>query len=209
MTILSEIFSIFILGLIGGANPGPLIISCCSESLRLGFIKSLKTIVWGLIAESAVAIVVLVLIFNLNPPAQIFYFIGLCGGLFLIYLAYQVSKINSISEQGARLFTFKKILILTVLNGSFWLFWLTICIPLAFEANKILPFGQWLFLLIFEFGWLVATVAIVFIFSRFRKILNNKKVIKIVYSFMALILLYFAVKMILSSSINLWLLYGK
>ncbi|MFA6215739.1 MAG: LysE family transporter [Patescibacteria group bacterium] len=206
--ILGEILSIFVLGLIGGANPGPLIISCCSESLRLGFVKSLKTIFWGLIAESMVAIVVLAVVFSLNPSPQIFYFTALFGGFFLIYLAWQVSKINSITDNGARVFTFKKIFILTLLNGSFWLFWVTICVPLAFEANKILFFGQWLFLLIFEFGWLVATMIIVYIFSRFKKVLTNQKIVRIVYNFMALILFYFAVRMILNSGINLWQIYG-
>ncbi len=208
MNILVEIFSIFVLGLIGGANPGPLIISCCSESLRLGFKKSLKTIFWGLISETAVAIVILAAVFGINPPPQIFYFIAVFGGLFLIYLAWQVSKIKSITDEGARIFTFKKIFALTLLNGPFWLFWITICIPLAFETNKILPFGQWLFLIIFEFGWLTATVIIVFIFSRFKKILTNTRAVRTVYILMALILFYFALKMILNNSFNLWNLYG-
>ena len=164
MLVLFQIISIFILGLIGGANPGPLLISCCSESLRLGFSKGFKTILWGLISETTVGVIILLIIFSLNPAKEIFYAIGLLGGIFLIYIAWQVSKIDSIGDDGAKVFTFWRILFLTILNGPFWLFWVTICAPLAFEADKILPAGRWLFIIIFEVGWLVATALIAFIF---------------------------------------------
>jgi len=208
MPILAQLFSIFIFGLIGGANPGPLLFSCCSESLRVGYIKSYKTILWGLIAESIVALAVLIAIFSFEIPQWLFHFIALFGGAFLIYIAWQISQIKSITDDNAKVFTFKKILILTLLNGPFWIFWITICVPMAFEINKLMPGGQWIFLLLFEVGWLVATSLIVFIFSRFRQALTNQKIVGLVYKIMALILLYFALKMIITNIIYFWQLYG-
>ncbi|MBI5765599.1 hypothetical protein HZA71_00010 [Candidatus Falkowbacteria bacterium] len=69
--LIQNILSIFILGLIGGANPGPILISSCTESLK-GFRKSMKIIWWALFAESVVAAFILGIIFSLNPPQWIF-----------------------------------------------------------------------------------------------------------------------------------------
>jgi threonine/homoserine/homoserine lactone efflux protein len=207
MAIFYNLINIFILGLIGGANPGPILISSCTESLKSGFAKSLKVIWWALIAESVVAAVILLAIFSLNPPKQIFYFIALIGGAYLSYIAWQVSKIDTINEDQKEIFAFKKIFALTLLNGPFWLFWITICVPLAFEVNNFLPGGQWLFLFIFELGWLISTVILVFIFSRFRSILTKGSALRKVYILMAIILFYLAFKMIINSIINLWQIY--
>lgn len=203
MELVQNILNALLLGLVGGSIPGPILISACTESLQIGFIKSLRVILWALIAESFVALLVVLIIFALNPPAIIFYVIAIIGGIYLIYIAWQVSKINKIDNTGAKIFTAQRIFLLTILNGTFWIFWITICVPLAFNLKASLPFGHLLFILAFEVGWLISTITIVFIFSRFRNILTKGKTVKIIYIIMSLILFYFAVKMILDSLIYL------
>src|SRR3989339_1764823 len=163
--ILLKISSIFILGLIGGFVPGPILISAMTESLR-SFGKGSKIIIWALISETIIALLILLVLFSIGLPVTFFYLISIIGGLYLLYLAWRVSKIKMINDHGLTVFNFYKIFLLTILNGSFWIFWITICVPLAFELKEIMFAGQYLFLFFFEAGWLIATLLVVFIFSR-------------------------------------------
>jgi len=119
-----------------------------------------------------------------------------------LYLAWRVSKIKMINDHGLTVFNFYKIFLLTILNGSFWIFWITICVPLAFELKEIMFAGQYLFLFFFEAGWLIATLLVVFIFSRFKFIFSNQKTILILYRLMALILACYSVRIIINGVQN-------
>jgi len=196
--VLFDLISIFILGLAGGANPGPLIASAFAESLRKGFTKSLRIIFYGLVAESIVAAAILFLFFSINIPQIVFYVISFVGAAVLIWFAIQVWKIKGIGEN-KEIFTFGKIFALTVFNGSFWIFWIAVCIPQAFLLQQEIPAGNLMFLLIFELGWLVATMLLVYIFSRFRGLLTNTNRFQIVMKTISVILLFFAAKLIFQS----------
>lgn len=189
------------MGLIGGANPGPILISSCTESVKHGFKKALKIILWALVAETAVAVAIVAIIYSLNPPQGIFYGISLFGGLYLIYIAWHVSRVHKIDNSHASIFTLRKIFVMTLFNGSFWLFWITICVPLAFQLRDIIPSGPVIFWIFFEGGWFIATALIVYIFSHFKNFFAHEDRIKWFYIGMALILFYFAVKMIVGSLI--------
>jgi threonine/homoserine/homoserine lactone efflux protein len=193
MELLLQLFSIFLLGLVGGSIPGPIMTAAFTESIRRGFIKSLLVIMRALFAESIVAIFILAIFFYLNIPQSIFYIISLSGAFVLFYLAYQVWKIKKIGEEEGEIFSFWKIFILTVLNSSFLIFWITICVPQAFSLKEQIPQGHIIFLLLFELGWFIAITSWTFIFSRFRIFLTKDKVIPIIFKIFSLILLYFAV----------------
>ncbi len=200
--IFSNFLSTFTLGLIGGFIPGPILISAMTESLKK-IANGLKVVLWALISESIIALLILLVLFSLNLPVVLFYAISIVGGIYLLYLSWQVAKIKEVNEKDATVFNFYKIFILTLLNGSFWIFWITICVPLALELKKMVFAGHLLFLLLFELGWLTATVLVVLIFSRFKLIFHNQKAISILYRLLALILVYFSLKMIINGILNL------
>lgn len=187
------------LGIIGGAVPGPILTAAFTEVLNSGFRKSLRVVGRALLAESTVAVVVLLAVFALNIPSSVFYIISILGAMYLLYLASQVWKINQIGGEGGEIFTLSKIFVLTVLNGGFWIFWLTICVPRAFTLKEQIYGGHFLFLLSFEFGWLLMTGLLVFIFSRFRSLLVKKNLVAGVFKFFALLLVFFALKSIYAS----------
>ncbi|HNY35960.1 MAG TPA: LysE family transporter [Candidatus Pacearchaeota archaeon] len=197
MELIIQIFSVLILGIIGGSVPGPIMAAAFTESIRRGFAKSLLVILRAFIAESIVAIFILTLFFSFSIPQSIFYAISFAGAIMLFYLALQVWKINKIGEGEGEIFSFWKILILTILNGSFWIFWITICVPQAFLLKEQIPQGHILFLLLFELGWIIATVSWTFIFSRFRNFLTKERVIPIVFKIFSLILAYFAISLLI------------
>jgi len=198
MDILLQILSIFVLGLIGGSVPGPILAAAFTEALRRGFLKSLRVIFMAMIAETIVAIFVLVVFFSINLPQIIFYLISFLGAGVLVWLALQVWKIKELGGEGD-IFSFWKIFLLTIFNGGFWIFWITICVPQAFLLREKIIGGHILFLIFFELGWLVSTLFWTFLFSRFRSFLAKKNFVPIVFKFFALILLFFAIRLIVES----------
>ena len=179
-------------------TPGPILTASFTESLRKGFIKSLPIIFMAMISEVLIATFILTIFFSTNIPESVFYIISFIGAGVLIWLAVQVWKIKSVGGEGD-IFDFKKIFLLMIFNGSFWIFWITVCIPQAFLLKNSIAFGQFVFLGIFELGWLIATTSLVFIFSRFRKFLIKNNYVSIVFKIFSVILVYFAVNLVIES----------
>jgi threonine/homoserine/homoserine lactone efflux protein len=204
MEIFARISEIFILGLIGGSVPGPILTAVFTEVLSKGFKKSLMTVAKALIAESLLAVLVLLIFFAWDIPTEYFYMISFGGALVLFWLAYQVWGIEKIANDKKEIFTFPKLFLLTILNGGFWIFWITICVPRAFELNNLITGGHVFFLIAFELGWLTSTVGLGFIFSRFRALLLKKKLVSTVFKVFALLLAFFGLKSIWGSVFYFW-----
>ncbi|HWQ59872.1 MAG TPA: LysE family transporter [Candidatus Fimivivens sp.] len=184
----------FLLGLVGGAVPGPMMASVFAEVLGRGFVRSLRVVFRALVAESVVALFVLLAFSWLSVPESVFHLVSLVGAVVLLWLAWQVWHISAVPEEGGEVFPFRKIMLLTVLNGGFWIFWITIAVPRAFSLDVMLPAGHFLFLLVFEMGWLAAMVGLAFVFSRFRDLLHRKGLVSLTYKFLALLLVLFAIR---------------
>lgn len=201
MNVLSQIMEVFVLGAIGGAVPGPVLTAVFTEIVNSGLTKSFKVIIRALAAEIIVASSILLIVFSMNIPQLYFYAISLAGALFLIYLAYNVWKIDKVGGEKGEIFSFYKMFLLTVLNGAFWVFWLTVCVPRAFALREQIVGGQFIFLIAFELGWLFMTSLLAFIFSKFRPLLFRKNLVSFVFKFFALVLVFFALKSVYESMV--------
>src|SRR3989339_541166 len=98
-------------------------------------------------------------------------------------------------------FTLAKIFMLTILNGGFWIFWLTVCVPRAFSLDELIFGGRFIFLLVFELGWLLMTAGLGYIFSRFRPILLKQNLVATVFKIFATLLVLFALRSVYDSII--------
>ena len=193
------ILSAFLLGLIGGSVPGPILTAAFTEALRNGFVKSFRVIFRALVAESSVAFFILAIFFSFNIPQVFFYAISLIGAGVLIWLAAQVWKIKEVDGKEGDIFSFWKIFLLTVFNGPFWIFWITISVPQAFLLREKIVGGHFLFLVLFELGWFLSTVFWILLFSRFRLFLTKKNLVGNIFKIFSLILSFFAVRMAIQS----------
>lgn len=200
MGVILQFLSIFLLGFIGGAIPGPIIASTFTEVLRKGFIKSLRVITYAAISEIIVAALIMFLLFSANIPQGIYHAISLLGAIVLIWLAQQIWSIKKLNDKG-ELFDFKKIFLLTIFNGPLWIVWTTICVPQAYLLSQKIIGGQFIFLIIFELGWFFSTLSLTLLFSRFRPLLIKEKVISNVFKFFSLILVLFAFRLVITSVI--------
>lgn len=198
MELFFQFSSIFVLGFIGGAIPGAILTSTFTEVIRKGFVKSLRVIFFAGVSEIIVATFIMLILFSLHIPQSFFYGISLIGAVVLLWMAQQIWTIKNLHDKG-ELFDFKKIFLLTIFNGPLWIFWSTICVPQAYLLSQKINGGQILFLLLFEIGWLVSTLLLTFLFSRFRPLLIKGKAVSVVFKIFALILIFFAIRLAIAS----------
>jgi threonine/homoserine/homoserine lactone efflux protein len=195
----NQIINAFLLGMVGGFIPGPILTMTFSETVRAGWRAGVKIILYALIVESLVAGFILLVFSFFNFNQEIFRYLSLAGGLLLFYFSYSLFLLKNISlEARVLLFSFKKIFFLTILNGGLFVFWITVCIPLAIALNKIVSGGLWFYLANFELGWLVAMFIVLALAIFARQWINNEKRLKIFFKLIAVCLALFGLKMVTS-----------
>jgi len=195
----TQILEILTLGVIAGAIPGPILTAVFTEILNSGLKKGTKIILRALVAESTFALIAILTIFAFNIPKIYFHILSIIGAVFLTWIATEIWNIKKIGDKKGEIFPFSKIFILTILNGAFWIFWLTVYIPKAFALSEKITGGQFIFLIVFELGWLLMTSLLALIFSKFRPLLLKKNIISSVFKFFAILLIFFALKSVYTS----------
>ncbi len=196
-----ELVIAVLLGLIGGVIPGPVITAVFTEILQSGFSKSLRIILIALVAETVVAILSLFLFSALGLPESFFYGLSLLGAVILIWIARSIWKVQSLDTGKMVHFSIWKIILMILSNGVLWTYWITICIPKAILLNDQITLGAYLFMGLVQLGWLISTLLVAFIFSRFRKVLSRPRIIPILFKIFSLAFVYFAIDMVLKSII--------
>ena len=115
----------------------------------------------------------------------------------LVYIAIQLYKIKKVDyEKEQKKISAKHIVALMVFNGPMWLFWVSVCLPIAFSLGDKVNHGEYLFVLIFEISMIVAMAVIFFGFNYFRKFLSNEKIIRKVFIVLSLFIFLIALKIL-------------
>jgi threonine/homoserine/homoserine lactone efflux protein len=197
--------SAFILGLIGGVIPGPVLAATFTEILQSGFFKSFRIILWAMLTETVVALISLLALSSMNLSEAVFRIISFVGAGILIWISTSIWKVKKIDSDEKVHFSLGKISAMIMANGMLWTFWITVCIPKAIFLSEIIYFGQFIFLILVEIGWLISTVSVAVIFSRFGKILSSPKAVPIIFKVFALTFVYFAIDMAYRSVKYFWL----
>jgi len=194
-----ELIIALMLGLIGGVIPGPVITAVFTEILQSGFLKSLRIILIALITESIVALLSLLILDSLGFNEGFFRGLSLAGAVILIWIAISIWKVRTLDSGKKVHFGLGKILIMILSNGVLWSYWITICIPKAILLGQQIPHGEYLFMGSVQMGWLISTMVVAFLFSRFRKTLSRPRVIPVLFKLFALAFVYFAIDMTIKS----------
>jgi len=195
---LSIIFDAFLLGIIGGAIPGPILTGTFTEILKSGFVKGVRVIFYALITETIGALLLFLLFWAVGVNELVIKIISVVGSVVLFWLGYRVWKINEIKTESQAVITFSRIILLTVFNSGYWIFWMTVGMPKALILNEIFSGGLLAFLLLFEFGWLVATSFLAIIFWQFRPLLQKKNLVKLTFQILSIMLFLLGIKTLIS-----------
>jgi len=190
-----------ILGLIGGVIPGPVITAVFTEILQEGIGRSLRIIFAAMVVETLVAVISLVIFSSLGLPESFFRALSLAGAGILIWIALSIWRVRSLDSGQKVRFTLWKITLMILSNGVLWTYWITICIPKAILLNDEIRLGAYLFMGLVQLGWLISTISVAFLFSRFRAILSRPRVVPVVFRIFSLAFVYFAVDMVIKSII--------
>lgn len=193
--ITGEIITAITLGLIGGLIPGPVITAVFTQILQSGFRSSLRIIFIALAVETFVALVSLLLITSLGLQEWVFRLLSFAGAAVLAWIASGLWKIRTLDTDEKVFFGPWKITIMILTNGVLWTYWITICIPRAIMLSEEVPLGDYLFMALVQAGWLVSTLIISYIFSHFRNLLSQPRVIPFAFKVFAIVFIYFAVDM--------------
>lgn len=194
-----ELIIAFMLGLIGGVIPGPVITAVFTEILQSGYLKSLRIIFIALVTETLVALISLTILASLNFNEAFFRGLSLAGAGILLWIAISLWKVKSMDSGKKVHFGLWKIVIMILSNGVLWTYWITICIPKAILLGERLQLGEYLFMGLVQLGWLISTTLVAFFFSRFRNVLSRPRVIPVLFKLFALAFAYFAADMIFKS----------
>ena len=194
-----ELIVAFMLGLIGGVIPVPVITAVFTEILQTGFIKSLRIIFIALVTESLVAIICLLLLYSLDFNEAFFRWLSLAGAGILIWISLSLWRIKTLDTGQKVHFGFWKVIIMILSNGVLWTYWITICIPKAILLSEQVYLGHYLFMGLVQMGWLISTLVVAYLFSKFRRILSKPRVIPVLFKVFALAFAYFALDMIYKS----------
>ncbi len=155
------------LGLSAAFSPGPFQAFLFAEALRSGFRRTVLLIFSPLLSDGPI-IVLSFLALSRLPQA----FLGglqVFGGLFLLYLAYENSKMlrSGLAFQSeARAYPgIWKAALINFLNPNPWLYWVTIGVPLLIAAWRQNPAQAVLFLFCFYASMMLALAFLLFLFS--------------------------------------------
>lgn len=196
---ISSLIEAFLLGLVAGAVPGPILTGMFTEILNLGFLNGIKVIIYALIAETIGALLLFYVFYLVGISHVIVQIISLCGAVVLFWLSSKIWKIDEINIGSTQVLSFPKIVLLTALNSGYWVFWVTIGVPKALILDANIHGGKILFLSTFEVAWFITTFLLAFIFYKFRPILQRKNLIGITFKVLAAVLVLLGVKTLLNA----------
>ena len=189
----------FLLGLVAGAVPGPILTGTFAEILNSNFARGLRVIFWALIAETVGALLAIYIFYKFGLSDFIIQMISVGGGFVLFWLAYQVWNIKKINTDVSKnVLTPWRIVVLTAFNSGYWIFWVTVGIPKALLLNNTLVGGKFVFLIIFEIAWLIMTTLLAFVFFKFRPLLERKNLVTVTFKILSLVLIIMGIRTLLS-----------
>lgn len=185
-----------LLGLIGGVIPGPVLAATFTEILQGGFKKSIRIILWATFTETSVALFTLLLLSSLGLSSSFFFAASFVGAAVLIWIARQLWHLASLDAGQSIHFSGWQVAAMIATNSALWTFWVTVCVPKAMHMGQLIAYGQFLFIVLYEFAWMSTTACIALLFSRFRALLSHSRILPLMFKIFASIFVLFALQML-------------
>lgn len=164
------------LGLYAGFSPGPLLVLLISQTLKHGYKEGVKVAFAPLITDLPIIIISLLFLSLVAGYSSILGIISICGGLYLLYLAYKSFKTKVLAEdiEAEKPKSLQKGVTLNFLNPAPYLFWITIGGPLiitAYIGNALSPL---LFIVSFYALLVGSKIALAYAAGKSREFLTGK-----------------------------------
>jgi threonine/homoserine/homoserine lactone efflux protein len=185
-----------ILGLSAGIAPGPLLALVISETLQHDMKAGVKVALVPIISDLPIVTLTLYILAKLSNFNIILGTISFLGGFVLLYMGYEslVTKGVNLSFQDLKPHSFKKGIIVNVLNPHPYLFWITIGAPTAIKAWDQSVFAAMGFIGSFYLLLVGSKILLAVVVGRYRSFLTGRFYI---YTMRILGLILFAFALVL------------
>ncbi len=192
MNILDDLLTGLMFGISAGISPGPLLALLISETIRghkkNGFLVSISP----LFTDIPVFIVSLVILDNIEKYKNLIKLISLFGGIILIYYGIKHLKVKEYKIETDLAGSFKKAIILNILNPYTYLFWFFIGAP---YFRKVSLLEGFVFLISFFIGITGSMILITLFTEKLKRFIESRyyvyllKVIGILFIIFGILLL--------------------
>lgn len=189
-----RLFEVFFLGFLCGLIPGPVVTALFTDTIRTGWASARRIVFLAAGGELVMSIVCVAALSALDAHSKIFAALSVFGALILLNLAWDLWKVGEIPEEEP-LFSNRRIFTIALLNGMAWIFWITVCTPQAMALDQVLKGGRWIFIALFELGWICSTLSLCYLFGLFRGYFHNQHKLHILYRTVAILFVVFGLKL--------------
>lgn len=198
--ILSDLLTALLMGITGGLIPGPIIILVFKETISnssLSFRSLIKYPIYTAISEAVIGVTLIGITYIYQVPQGIFHILSIIGSLILVHLAFQIFKSTKVDLEmhPTRIISFSYIFFLMVFNGPVWLFWLTVCLPLSQKIRAVVPFGDVLFITMYEIGVIIGISVLIWTFKLGKNVFASEKTTRRLNYIIATLLALLALKL--------------
>ncbi len=183
-----------ILGLSSGLIPGPLLTLVISETLKYGVKEGIKISLVPLISDLPIVLVTILVLAQLSSIQPVLAIISILGGTFLVYLAIESLCFRGydISDNIPTPQSFKKGVIVNLLNPNPYMFWLSIGAPTVVKAMDSSAVSASIFILSFYLSLVGSKMGITFLTGKSRHLLESRNFIYTIKILGAVLLLFAA-----------------
>lgn len=194
-----RLLEVLFLGFLCGMIPGPVVTALFTDTIRQGWRSARRIVVWAAAGELVMSVACVAALSALDSHSPVFSVLSVFGSLVLLSVAWDLCKVEEIHEEEP-LFSSRRIFTIALFNGMAWIFWITVCTPQAMQLDRELAGGRWLFILLFETGWVLATLSLCYLFGLFRVFFQSNKKLHLLYRAVALLFVVFAVRLAWTSA---------
>jgi Putative threonine efflux protein len=166
---------LFLIGFIGVLIPGPDMLLVVRTSMFYGYKKGIQVLL-GILTGNGIYVLSVLLGFSVILNEFISY-LSILGGLYIIYLSFQVLKIESIeipSENSKQANFYAKGLFTNLSNPKAMLYFASILLPALMESLS----NQFLLIFSFFVGVILAFLMLIFLGDFFYGLVQDKKNLK-------------------------------
>jgi len=165
-----------VLGLSAGIAPGPLLALVISETLRHGMKAGIRVALAPIISDLPIVALTLYLLARLSAFHIILGTISFLGGFVLLYMGYEslVTKGVNLTFQDLKPESFKKGIIVNVLNPHPYLFWVSIGGPATIKAWDQSVFAAVAFIGSFYLLLVGSKILLAVLVGRYRSFLTGR-----------------------------------
>ena len=182
-----------LLGLAAGIAPGPLLALVISETLKHGMKTGIKVALVPVITDFPIIILTLFILAKLSGFHTLLGVISFIGGFFILFMGYESIRTKGVhlTLHDCKQDSFRKGIIINILNPHPYLFWFSVGAPILNKAMNQSVYAVLAFVSSFYILLVGSKIVLAILVGRYRTILSDKAYIYTM-KFLGVLLFIFA-----------------